>query len=86
VTTLVGDSDWSINRFTFLIAAAPSPPLSLELVAFDNSFVSFRWQQPQSDGGQPISAFKIYREDLSLSDTEPVIMASVSSNTFSYSD
>jgi hypothetical protein len=42
-TTAVGDSPWSASTYQFLIVDQPSPPLNLELLAYDNTYVRFRW-------------------------------------------
>jgi len=42
-TTAVGDSAWSASTYQFLIVDQPSPPLNLELLAYDNTYVRFRW-------------------------------------------
>ena len=41
-TNAVGDGEWSAIS-TFLIAEAPSPPINLLMLAFDNTFVFFQW-------------------------------------------
>ena len=41
-TNAVGDGDWSAIS-SFLIAEAPSPPINLLMLAFDNTFVFFQW-------------------------------------------
>ena len=43
-TTAAGDSPWSSNTFSFLIVDKPSSPLSLEVLSFDDTFVTMRWQ------------------------------------------
>lgn len=68
-TTMVGESAWSAENYKFLIVDVPTPPLNLELIAFDDTFVSWKWQSPISSGGQPLSGFKVYREDCSLATT-----------------
>lgn len=42
-TTAVGDSTWSTNKYKFLIVDLPSPPLDLQLIAFDDTLVSVKW-------------------------------------------
>ena len=64
----------------------PSPPLGLEVTSFDNAHVALRWQQPLSSGGQPVSAFKIYRELASLAAPTPVLLATVPASQFEHSD
>ena len=85
-TTAVGDSAWSRQSFAFLIVAAPSAPLSVEVVAFDNTYVSLRWARPLSSGGQPTSGFRVFREDCTLAATEPELLASVPASQFQYTD
>lgn len=63
-TNAVGDGEWSAIS-TFLIAEAPSPPVNLLMVSFDNTNVFFQWGQPVSIGGQAILGFKVYRQDCS---------------------
>ena len=72
VTSLVGDSSWSDEKYQFLFAEPPTPPQNLQILSFDDSFVSFKWLNPLSSGGQAVSGFKIYREDLSVADTSVV--------------
>lgn len=74
---MVGGSGWSAQTFTFLVVDAPTPPLELEIVAYDDSYVSFKWQRPLSSGGQPASGFKVYREDCSLAATSVDLLATV---------
>lgn len=85
-TTLVGDSPWSANQFSFLIVDEPSPPLNLELITFDAAHVSFKWQQPISSGGQPLTGFKIYREDMTLAATTKTELATLAAAQFQYTD
>jgi hypothetical protein len=42
-TTMVGDSEWSTNKYKFLIVDLPSPPADLQLIAYDDTFVSIKW-------------------------------------------
>lgn len=60
-STLVGDSAWS-DQYTFLIVDEPTPPINMQLVSSDNTFVSMTWSQPRFNGGQALSSFKIYRQ------------------------
>jgi hypothetical protein len=85
-TTMVGDSEWSERMFKFLIVDKPSPPLDLRGIAFDASFVSFEWQQPIMSGGQPLSGFKIYREDCSLAATTLDLLVTLPASQFQYTD
>jgi titin len=85
-TTAAGDSAWSTNTYSFLIVDEPSAPLSLEVLSFDDTFVALRWQQPLSSGGQPISTFKVYREDCSLSATTIDLLTTLSASTFQHTD
>ena len=48
-TSMVGDGPWS-NLYQFLIVDKPSEPLNLEVISFDNTFVSFKWEQPAYNG------------------------------------
>ena len=50
-TTMVGNSPWSTKKYKFLIVDLPSPPLDLLLVAFDDTYVTVKWQAPMSSGG-----------------------------------
>jgi fibronectin type 3 domain-containing protein len=84
-TSLVGDSEWS-SISSFLIADAPTPPINVSLVDYDNSFVSLQWNQPLSDGGQTLINFHIYRKDCSQAETEAILLTSPNANTFFYKD
>jgi len=75
--TLVGDSPWSTQQYSFLIVDEPSQPLNMELITFDATHVSFKWQQPISSGGQPLAGFKIYREDAALAATVKTLLATL---------
>ena len=75
-TNAVGDGEWSPIS-TFLIAEAPSPPINLVMSAFDNTFVFFQWGQPVSTGGQAILGFKVYRQDCTVSDNEPILLVTL---------
>jgi titin len=86
-TTLVGDSPWS-DVFKFLIVDEPTPPLRLQLISFDDTFVSFSWQQPLFTGGQPLTGFKVYREDCSAAVTTYTLLTStpLDAGQFQYTD
>ena len=59
-TNLVGDGPWS-NLYLFLIVDKPSEPLNLVVNSYDNTYVTFSWEQPVYNGGQALLGFKIYR-------------------------
>ncbi len=59
-TNLVGDGAWS-SIYKFLNVDRPSEPLNLHLDSFDNTYVTFSWEQPIYNGGQALSGFKVYR-------------------------
>ena len=85
-TSLVGDGPWS-DLYQFLIVDKPSSPLNLMLISFDNTEVSFSWEQPIYNGGQALSGFNIYIQDCSDPDNnDPQLLTSVSPSTFSYTD
>lgn len=58
-TNMVGDGPWS-DLYQFLIVDKPSEPLNLQLISYDNTYVSFSWEQPVYNGGQPLLGFNIY--------------------------
>lgn len=72
--------------YSFLIVDEPTAPLDIFLLAFDDTYVSFKWQQPISSGGQPLSGFKIYREDCTLAATTYTLLATLPASQFQYTD
>ena len=72
--------------YSFLIVDKPSPPLNLQLIAFDDKYVSLEWQKPIFSGGQPSSGFKIYREDCSLAATLPGLLTTLDAAQFQHTD
>ena len=72
-TSLVGDGPWS-DLYQFLIVDKPSSPLNLMLISFDNTEVSFSWEQPIYNGGQALSGFNIYIQDCSDPDNDPQLL------------
>ena len=85
-TTMVGNSAWSTNKYKFLIVDLPSPPLDLLLVAFDDTFVTVKWQAPISSGGQPLSGFKIYRENCDEAVTTVELLTTLPASQYLYTD
>ena len=69
-----------------MIVDQPSEPENLELLAFDDTFVTMRWQLPMYSGGQALISFKVYRKDCTVSDTEPVLLATLPASQFTYTD
>ena len=61
---------------------APSPPENLSVSPGDK-IAYLRWQSPANNGGSAITEFRIYR---SQSTGNGALIASVSSNTFTYND
>lgn len=84
-SNIVGDGPYS-NIFTFLIVEKPSSPLNLQIDSFDNTFVTVSWEMPISNGGQPISGFKLYRQDCNDVGTDPVLITTQTASTFQYTD
>jgi hypothetical protein len=41
-TNIVGDGPWS-SVYQFLIVDEPTPPLNLNIVSFDNTYVTISW-------------------------------------------
>lgn len=85
-TTMVGNSPWSSNKFKFLIVDLPSPPLDLLLVAFDDTFVTMKWQAPIFSGGQPLSGFKLYRENCDEAATTVQLLTTLPASQYLYTD
>ena len=55
----VGESDFS-NVATISPAEAPDAPTGLK-ATFENGSVTLAWNEPTSDGGNPISYYRVYR-------------------------
>lgn len=84
-TNLVGDGAWS-SIYKFLNVDRPSEPLNLHLDSFDNTYVTFSWEQPIYNGGQALSGFKVYRQECSDSTNDHVIIHTTNAATFQYTD
>lgn len=61
-------------------------PLNAALDSFDNTFVTFSWEQPIYNGGQALSGFKIYRQECSDSTNDHVLIQTTNAATFQYTD
>ena len=53
-------SSLSTASSNFITALAPSTPLNLDLVGRTATSISFKWDQPLSNGGIPLVGFNIY--------------------------
>lgn len=84
-TNLVGDGPWS-DQYTFLMVNVPSQPLNLRVLKFDDTYVSFAWDQPLMNGGQALSGFNIYRQDCTNSVGEFVLLTDTPASQFNYID
>lgn len=74
------------DYYGFLIVEPPSAPLNIETDSYDNSFVTFSWELPLSNGGQALSGFKVYRESCTDSTASPSLLATLNANQFSHTD
>jgi fibronectin type 3 domain-containing protein len=75
---IVGDSPFSNEAY----ATPPTvPSIPLSLTAFEgDSYVYLEWEEPASDGGLPVSEYRIYRMDL------PGIYSTVTASQLWYND
>lgn len=58
--SVLGLNLWTIAALTFRIGVAPSAPQSPKAVA-QPGYILVQWATPSSDGGAPITAYRLYR-------------------------
>jgi parallel beta-helix repeat protein len=51
------------DELTVILYAEPTPPINLNLTV-GNSYVKIQWDPPDSDGGKPVTNYKIYRGEV----------------------
>ena len=64
-------------------AAAPGKPQSLALTVNDPARVKLTWKAPTTNGGSPLTAYRVYRSTVSGAET---FLASVGASTLTFTD
>lgn len=84
-TNVVGEGAWS-SIFQFLIVDEPTEPLNTQIVSYENTYVTFSWEQPLYNGGQALLGFKLYRQECSDSLAAPTLIVTLPPAQFEYTD
>jgi parallel beta-helix repeat protein len=80
----VGESVFSEEVFAVPIGI-PDAPLEFSATAYD-SYVILTWSEPFTDGGSPITGYKLYRGTTSNESNATLLTSDLDANDFSFND
>jgi len=60
---VVNDANIVVNVFLTMIVDKPSPPRNPRVVETSKEFMVVAWEVPESDGGSPITKYKVEKRD-----------------------
>jgi fibronectin type 3 domain-containing protein len=80
----VGESAYSEEVFAVALGL-PDEPLVFSAEAFE-SYVILNWDPPHSDGGSPITGYRLYRGTTSNESNMTLLTDDLDANNFSYND